>query len=284
VDVKDRLMRLLRLWRGLFGKHELLDHASSIAFQVLKALIPLSLLGLAILGATGEEHVWRKTIAPAIKPHLSGPTFHAIDYSAEKIFASDSAGLIAFSALLALWYISGSVRAVMGGINQIYETEDHRPWQVREALSFALAACIAVGVIGSMLLTVVVAQVGGNGALRAVAEVGRWLAAIVLLGVVLGVLVRFAPAERRAKRWASAGSALVIAAWIVATLIFELFVSHVANFKSATGQLTVFLVLITYVYISSIILLVGVELDEMLREDATRGHKGVLEVLFGLGK
>ena len=76
----------------------------------------------------------------------------------------------------------------------------------------------------------------------------------------------------------------MIAAWIVATLIFELFVSHVANFKSATGQLTVFLVLITYVYISSIILLVGVELDEMLREDATRGHKGVLEVLFGLGK
>jgi len=155
---------------------------------------------------------------------------------------------------------------------------------VREALSLALAACIAVGVIGSMLLTVVVVQVGGNGALRAVAEVGRWLAAIVLLGVVLGVLVRFAPAERRAKRWASARSALVIAAWIVATLIFELFVSHVANFKTATGELTIFLVLITYVYVSSIILLVGVEVDELLREDATSGERGVLQLLFGVGK
>ena len=127
MGVRDRLTRFVKLWRDLLGKHELLDHASSIAFAVLKALIPLSLLGLGILGATGEEHVWRKTIAPAIKPHLSGPTFHAIDYSVEKIFSSDSAGLIAFSALLALWYISGSVRAVMGGINQIYETEDHRP-------------------------------------------------------------------------------------------------------------------------------------------------------------
>ena len=45
-----------------------------------------------------------------------------------------------------------------------------------------------------------------------------------------------------------------------------------------------FLVLIGYVYTSSIILMVGVELDELLREDATAGQHGVLEVLFGAGK
>ena len=89
--------------------------------------------------------------------------------------------------------------------------------------------------------------------------------------------------KHRAKRWTSAGSALVIVAWLAATLIFELFVVHVANFKTATGELTVFLVLIGYVYTSSIILMVGVELDELLRED-TAGQRGVLHVLFGYGK
>jgi membrane protein len=281
--VKNRLKRFVGLWVDLFDRHMLLDHASAVAFQVLKSLIPLSLLGLAILGVTGQEHVWRKTIAPAIQPHLQRPTFHAIDYGVEKIFSTDSAGLIAFASLLALWYISGSVRAFMGGINHIYEVDDERPWPVRYAISAGLAACIAVGVIGSMLLTFAAAQVGG-GVLRALADVGRWLAAIVLLGVVLGMLVRFAPAKHRNKRWASAGSALVIVAWIVATLIFELFVVHIANFKTATGELTVFLVLIGYVYTSSIILLVGVELDELLREDATAGEKGVLQLLFGVGK
>jgi membrane protein len=284
VGVKDRLERFVKLWVDLFAKHALLDHASSMAFQVLKALIPLSLLGLAILGATGQEHVWRKTIAPAIQPHLERPTFHAIDYGVEKIFSTDSAGLIAFASLLALWYISGSVRAFMGGINVIYEVDDERPWPVRYAVSVGLAACIGVGVIGSMLLALVAGSVGGDGALKALAEVGRWFAAILLLGVVLGMLVRFAPAKHRNKRWASAGSALVIIAWIAATLVFELFVTHVANFKTATGQLTVFLVLIGYVYTSTIILLVGVELDELLREDATPGQKGVLQVLFGVGK
>jgi membrane protein len=133
-----------------------------------------------------------------------------------------------------------------------------------------------------LLATVVLGHVGG--ALSVIAQIGRWLLALVLLATALAVLVRFAPAKPRPKKWASAGSALVVVTWIVATLIFELFVSHVANFKTATGELAVFLVLIGYVYTSSIILMVGVELDELLREDATSGQRGVLNVLFGYSK
>jgi membrane protein len=279
--VKNRLRRFVQLWIDLFDRHLLLDHASAIAFQVLKSAIPLTLLGLAILGASGEQKVWRKTIAPAIEPHLQKPTFHAIDYGVEKIFSSDSTGLIAFAALLSLWYISGAVRAVIGAMNDIYETEDKRSWPKRYAISFALAACIGLGVIGALLSTIILGHV--RGPLEVVAQIGRWILAIALLAIALGLLVRFAPAKHRSKKWAGAGSALVVVTWIGATLIFELFVSHIANFKTATGELTVFLVLIGYVYTSSIILMVGLELDELLREDAT-GRRGALHVLFGYGK
>ena len=108
-------------------------------------------------------------------------------------------------------------------------------------------------------------------------------AARVPFHLAVSLLVRFAPAERRSKRWTSAGAALVIATWIAATLIFELYVSHIANFKTATGSLTVFLVVILYVYVSSTILLVGIELDELLRKDAAAGQRGALKALFGTG-
>ncbi len=279
--MKNRLQRFVRLWVDLFAKHELLDHASAIAFQVLKSLIPLTLLGLALLGAFGQEDVWTDSIAPAIKPHLQLPTFHAIDYGVEKIFRTNSAGLIVFATLLSLWYISGAVRAVIGGMNQIYETEDERRLPVRYGISFGLAACIALGVIGALVSTVLLGEV--KGPLEVVTQIGRWILAIALLAVALGLLVRFGPAKHRSKKWISAGTILVIVSWIAATLIFELFVTDVANFKTATGELAVFLVLIGYVYTSSIILLVGVELDELLRED-TAGQRGVLHVLFGYGK
>ena len=279
--MKNRLRRFVQLWIDLFARHELLDHASAIAFQVLKSVIPLTLLGLAILGASGQQHVWRQTIAPAIKSHVQQPAYHAINYAVERIFTTDSTGLIVFASFLSLWYISGAVRAVIGAMNQIYETDDERPWPVRYAISFGLAACIGLGVIGALLVAVLLGHV--HGPLEVVAQIGRWIAAIVLLGVALGLLVRFAPAKHRSKKWASAGSALVIVTWIGATLIFELLVSHVLNFKTATGSLAVFLVMIGYVYTSSIILMVGIELDELLRED-TAGHRGVLHILFGYGK
>jgi membrane protein len=283
VRVKNRLRRFVKLWIDLFAKHQLLDHASAIAFQVLKASIPLTLLGLALLGATGEEKIWNGTIAPAIEPHLQRTTFHAIDAAVKRIFNTDSTGLIVFASLLVLWYVSGSVRAVMGSINQIYETDDKRPWPLRWAISLGLAFCIAAGLIGAVLVVTVGGALACGGAVGVLVGIARWLLAIVVLGLVVDVLVRFAPAERRSKRWTSAGAALVIVTWIVATLIFELFVSDVANFKTATGSLTVFLVLIGYVYTSSIILLVGVELDELLRKDATAGQRGALQVL-GIAK
>jgi membrane protein len=278
--MKDRLDRVVRLWIDLFAEHAILDHASAIAFQVLKALIPMTLLGLGLLGALGQERVWNRTLGPGIKSHVQPATFHAIDAAVQKIFTTEATGLIVFASVLATWYISGTVRAVMTGMNGIYEADETRSWRVRYAISLALAMGIAVCVIGSVIVVSAGAQLADRGALAVVVGIGRWLVAVGALGLAVALLVRWAPAERRSKRWASAGSALVIAAWIVASLLFKLFVSDIANFKTATGSLTVFLVLISYVYTSSIIFLVGVQLDELLRQDATRGERGVLELLF----
>jgi membrane protein len=270
---------LVKLWVDLFAKHELLDHASAMAFAVLKALVPLTLLGLGLLGALGQERVWRNTLAPGIKPHVQPATFHAIDASVQKIFSTEAAGLIVFASVVAAWYISGSVRGVMTGMNQIYETDETRPWKRRYAISVALGAAIAVCLIGAMLAVLAAPALARHGALQVVVDVARWLVALALLALAVGLLMRFAPAKPRPKRWASIGSLLVILAWAAASIIFNLLVTYVVNFKTATGGLAVFLVLSGYVYTSSIIFLVGVELDELFRQDATAGEQGMLELL-----
>jgi membrane protein len=282
--MKERLKRFVTLWVGLFSRHQVLDHASSIAFAVLKSLVPLTLLGLALLGALGQQHVWNDTLYPGIKDHLQPTTAHAIDAAVQRIFTSSSTGLIVLASFLVVWYVSGAVRSAMGSINQIYEIDDTRSWKVRFPVSFALAVPIAVCVVGAVLVVAAGPALAGHGAVGALVSVGRWLVGVALLALAVGVLVRYAPAKRRDTRWVSAGSLLVIAVWIGATVIFGLFVGHVANFKTAVGSLTVFLVMIGYVYTSSIIFLVGVELDELLREGAKKGERGVLQLLFGYGR
>lgn len=274
-----RLKRFVKLWVDLFAKHELLDHASSIAFAVLKALVPLTLLGLALLGAVGEQRVWEQTIFPIIQAHVQAATARAIDVAAGKIFSTNSAGLIVFASLLTLWYVSGSVRGVMSSTNTIYGCEETRSWKQRYPTSLGLAAAITLCLVGAILVVLVAPTLARHGALQVVVGIGRWVVAIGLLALAIGLLMRFAPVEPRPNTWVSGGSILVILAWVAATLIFQLLVTTLLNFKTATGNLGVFLVLCGYVYTSAIIFLVGVEIDELLRADAKEGERGLLHTL-----
>ena len=277
--MQTRLKRFVKLWVDLFSEHELLDHASSIAFAVLKALVPLTLLGLAILGAVGERQVWNDTILPRIQSHVQPATAHAIDVAAEKIFSTNSTGLIVFASLLTLWYVSGSVRGVMSATNAVYDCGETRSWKERYPISLGLAAAIALCVIAAILVVLAAPALARDGALQVLVAIGRWLVAVALLGLAIGLLMRFAPVEPRPNQWVSGGTILVILAWVAATLIFQVLVTTLLNFKTATGQLGVFLVLTGYVYTSAIIFLVGVEVDELLREDAKEGQHGLLHML-----
>jgi membrane protein len=278
-ELTSRARKLVQIWVDLFARHELLTYASAIAFQVLKSLVPLSLLGFALLGEIGRDDIWTDHMAPAIKSRFDPPIYHAIDYGVKKILDHDSAGILVFAAILTIWYVSGGVRAIMSGFNRIYEVGDKRPFWIRWPVSLGLAVCVVSGVVGAMLLVEAVPTPKDGWEYVTVAV--RWVGAIAALVAVAGLLVRFAPAEHRAKRWASVGGVLVVSTWIVTTLAFRWYVASFANFHTAVGQLTVFLILMVYVYASSIVLIVGVQLDELLREEATEHERGILDVVVG---
>jgi membrane protein len=275
----SRVLRTIERLRAEFRKHELLTYASAVAFQVLKSLVPLTLLGIAILGAVDRRDIWTDHIAPALKPRFDEPVYNAINFAVEKIFDSNSAGLIAFSALLTVWFVASGVRGIMSAINRIYDTDETRPGWLRWVISVGLALCVVAGIVGAGLLVLAVPKPSGGWEIPVV--IVRWVGALLALTIAAGLLVRLAPAKRRPKRWTSVGAILVIVTWIVTSLVFRWYVSTFANFKTAAGQLTVFIVLMAYAYASSIVLLVGVEVDELLREDASADERGILDVVLG---
>jgi membrane protein len=94
----------------------------------------------------------------------------------------------------------------------------------------------------------------------------RWAGAIVLLMLLVALLVRFGPAQKPRARWASLGAALVVGSWVVASILFRVYISYLADFKTPVGSLTSLLVLTTYLFVSSTVFLVGVQVDEVLRK------------------
>jgi membrane protein len=266
---KQSLRKIVSLWVDLFDEHELLTSATAIALQAFVAMVALALLGIAVLGETGHQTVWTNQIAPQIQPKVLPLVFDGINETVGKVFSSSSVGLIAFASILAVWEISGTVRACMSAISKIYGTKDERPWYVRFPLSFGISVVVLVALIGAFILILGLKHAvhGGWGLPFAFL---RWIATVVLLTIAFAVLVRFAPCEPRSKLFASGGSALVVILWIVQSLIFAWYVRSIASYKSAVGSLTAVYLFTTYLYVAGIVLMVGIELDEQLRKPRLR--------------
>jgi membrane protein len=241
-------------------------------------MVALALLAIALLGETGNRDVWQKQIAPQIEPKVLPDVFRGIQATVDKIFSSSSGGLIAFATVLAIWQVSGAVRACMSALSKIYGTKDERPWYVRFPLSIGIAIVVLAALVGAafLILGLKHAVHGGWGLPFSIA---RWLLTIALLSFAFGVVVRYAPEQSQSKKWASAGAALVVVTWIAQSLLFALYVKDVGNYKTAVGSLLLVYVITTYSYVGSIVLMVGVELDELLRRDLQgKDERGILEM------
>jgi membrane protein len=271
------------LWVDLFQRHNLLTFATAISMQALVALASLALLVLGVLGLLGREDIWTRHIGPAIRPRVLPEVYAGANETVHRIFSGSSGGLVAFAAVLAIWEISGAVRACMSAFSRIEDTPDERPWWIRFPRAIAIAFVLTASVFGAFLLVTVARNVSAGGWDVAV-TIARWLGALVLIVLGFGVLVRFAPRERRPKKWASAGASFVVICWVVQTLIFRWYVTSLSNFKSAAGSLGGVFVLTTYLYVAGIVLLVGIELDELLRQDLDpdEAGPGIVDLLRGL--
>jgi membrane protein len=270
------MREFLQAWRDAFHEHRLLTYATAMATRAFIASIGLAFLGLAVMGAIGDESLWKEHLAPAIEPKLTHPTFEAISAAVEKVFASNSTGLIAFAAAYAIWQMSGAIRAVMDALNAIIECDEKRSPQQRFLISFALAVAVIV-LIGCALFVVLVSGrlLGASGGVwHWLIAFLRWPAGAVFLGLAVGLVARFAPVEHRGKRWASVGATLIVVAWLVESAIYAWFLQNHMDYKSATGNLLLLVVVVTYFYVSSVVFLVGAQLDEFLRQE-TEGYETV---------
>lgn len=276
---RPRYAANLRDLRGLaqdvikgFGDYDLLSFASAIAFQVLFSLVPLALAGLAVLGFLGLGDVWDNEIAPTVKEQVPEDAFSVIERTVDQIFAERRGLWLTFGLGFALWQVSGAVRAAMGPLNTIYETDERRSWLRRLAVSVGLAAviapCLLLALIGISLGDDLSAAMGLEGVAAAAAFVVRWAIGIALMFVAIWLILRFAPARSDDVRWISFGSGLVVAVWVLASLGYGLYVSQIASYGHLFAGLASVIVLMTYVYVLAVAFLAGVQADACWRRRA----------------
>lgn len=259
--------RFLHDWLEALAINDLFTYASAISFRALFALVPLLLAGVAVLGFFQLEDVYRDQVAPEIESRVSSGAYDVINATVQEVIGSGSGFWLTFGVALALWEVSGAMRAIMGSLNRVYRAEEDRSFARRMGISFLLAFVTSIA-LGFAIVTL---QLGPEIADRIGLDNGvavffaRWVGAAVLMIVVVVVLIRFAPARHQRRSLVSVSAVLVTVAWIVTSLVFNWYTTTIATYRSLFGNLSIVIVLMTYLYVSSLTFLCGVQIDALLR-------------------
>jgi membrane protein len=267
---------LLRRVVDGYREHDILTYASAISFQVFFALIPLTLFALGLLGFLNLQEVWTTDLAPEVKKGMSAPAFEVVNTTVTHVLVSKQVFWATFGAAIAVWEVSGAMRAVMTVFDRIYGATRTRSFRERMLLSLRLSVIVTA----LLLLTVAVVRFGpalvslvvdDSGVVHVVTFVARWLIAVVLLLVTVALISRMAPSRNRPVEWASFGAVLVVTGWIAMTLVFTWYVTSVADYGSLFGSLAAVIVALEYLYLSAIVFLTGVQVDAIVHDCVENG-------------
>ena len=257
---------LVRTWKE-FNDDRIMATAGGVTFFTLLALFPamaafVSLYGLFLDVATAREHL------NFLSGFLPRDALNFVGDEMSRIAAGGGGKLsLAFAAslLLSLWSANGAVKALFDGLNVAYGERERRSFVKLNLLALGFT----VGAIAFAILAVA-AVVAAPVAMRFlhVDAGGWWLAALrwpvllVLLALLLSAVYRFGPSRQKPRwRWITPGGVLAAVLWLAASLLFSWYVAEFANFNKTYGSLGAVVGFMTWLWYSTIIVLLGAELN-----------------------
>jgi len=249
----------------------LLTYASSIAFQVLFAIIPFGCFVLALLGFLHLSDVWHGHVAPDLAGHVSPAVYAVVNQAATNVLSHRQLFWLTVGLAIAVWEISGAVRAVMSALEVVYGDERGRSITRGIMVSLALSPLVGLCLLGALLLMRFgfVIYSGDSTPLVILLTAVRWVAAAALICAAVGALVHWAPVTRRPLPWVSVGTCAVVVMWLATTALYGFYLTDFASYGSVFSGLAAVIILMSYLYISAVVFLAGTLLDTLVRRDVS---------------
>lgn len=265
-----------RIWHRL-GALNLGLLAAGVAFYGLLSLFPAITAGVAIVGlvldpaTVVEQSEWLISVLPAAAGTLIESQLMEV--------AGAERGSLGFAALfalgLALWSSSNAMGSLVQGLNVIYDEGNTRGFLHTRVLIIGLTLALILGLTLAVVIVAAIptalALIGAGPAITQAALLLRW-PLMFLLGVAgIAALYRYGPDRRQAKwRWLTPGAVLGCALWVAGTVGFSAYVQSFGNYNETFGALAGVIVLLTWLWLSAFIVLLGAQLDAELEAQTAR--------------
>nr|WP_244485047.1 YihY/virulence factor BrkB family protein [Bradyrhizobium tropiciagri] len=184
--------------------------------------------------------------------------------------------------LIAIWSANAGMKAVFDALNVVYEEKEKRGFIKLNlmSLSFTIAALMSIMLMVGAVVVVplLLQQVGLGTRAELIVRFGRWPILMLLLLTGLAVLYRYGPSRTEPRwQWLSVGAVAAAVLWLIGSSLLSWYLANFGNYSATYGSLGAAIGLMTWMWMSAIIVLCGAELNSEIEHqtaiDSTEGRR-----------
>jgi membrane protein len=262
---------------NIFGR------AAELAFYFLFALFPLILLLMTLFGLFASRRAeLQKDFLSYFADFLPPSAFQLLRHIASEMAAHASGKKLTFGIVAALWSASGGVQSMISSLNLTFHVREARPWLKVRSLALGLTLLIAILVLSALWIVLagdhfvgwIGTILGLNPVVVFVWKAIQWPLAIVFVSISCSMIYHCGPnlKHRRRWQWMTPGAAFSCLLWVLASVLFRIYLHHFNTYSVSYGSLGAVMILLLWLYVTGLAYLFGGTINAEIERAAMRRH------------
>jgi membrane protein len=256
-----------------FRKGVLVTRASSIAFNLLMALLPASIFLFTLIPFIPIPN-FQEELIKLFESIIPVNAYTILETTIVDVVTNKSGGLLLFMFIATVIFSTNGIHAVIHAFVVSAHSFKSRTWRSQRKVSIFLLVVVVIMISFAGFLVIF-----GKTSMNRLVEVGvlerkvviylvvflKWVVVIMLLFLAISFLYYFAPAKKTDFRFISPGSTLATFLFILTSLGFSAYVNSLGQYNKLYGWIGTLMVILIWLYLNSIALLIGFELNVSIK-------------------
>lgn len=252
-----------------FFDGELFTRAAALSFYFIFALFPMIVALLAVVGLFAQDNAFRAGMVAQLGRLMPPSALELVRTTIGEISLHSGGWKVGLGLALALWSASGGMSALMEALDYSYRVRESRPFLKRKAIALGLTVAVValssvdLGIVlyGDTFAEFVGRHTGLSRAMVTLWQLVDWPIALLLVLFSLALIYCVGPDVRPRLRLITPGSVVGGLVWIIASLLFRVYLHFFSTYSKSYGSLGAVMVLLLWLYITGLAILLGGEIN-----------------------
>ena len=249
--------------------------SSQLAYYLILSFFPFMIFLITLIGFSPLSSVEVLNNLNAILPKSIVDLTKSIIF---EVVDTQHTGLLGVSVLLMIWTSSSAFRAVIKGVNKAYDFKESRSFIKRAIISMGgimslaliILLALAMLVFGNVIGAHIISKIPFYKIIIFLWNMFRHAFVFIVMIFIFALIYMFAPAKRLKLKEVVPGAIFSTMGWIVVSFVFSFYINNFSNYSRFYGSLGAVFILMTWLFLISMIFILGVEINCVIGQIKSR--------------